>query len=406
MPSGQNCFCDSPQLFPGRSHSVPISRCLDCPIVDHVGTRKSTMGHGRYLGDSVEGNCSGCGHRDWGTLPKRTGQLRVGLLSPCWLVGGVERWWMTLARHSRDVQFTGVGLTGTNLLSNIALSEASGLMWLTTRVQTFLEECDIVIVWGETRAFPLSQPAVFAIHGDAEWTRMRRRAWSHLPAVAVSSAAAAQVDPEAIVICNGVDMQRLSKQRERSEVRTIWLAHETEKLLLYVGRFSSEKQPLRAAEVARKLGRNYRSVYCCPDLTHSQAGAIRTIDPLAIFANGTTANDEHIGDVYRACDVLVHGSENEGFCLAISEALACGLPVVSNPIGSFLEPQLQNVGFHPYTGDWELATTKAIEMQTPQRVDWQTSIMRQFTAERMATEWEQYLSGLHQAAATGAAHQG
>ena len=51
-----------------------------------------------------------------GEIPVPTGKLRVGMLSPNWYVGGVERWFQTLARYS-ELEIVGVAVDSGNRVS-------------------------------------------------------------------------------------------------------------------------------------------------------------------------------------------------------------------------------------------------------------------------------------------------
>jgi glycosyltransferase involved in cell wall biosynthesis len=50
-----------------------------------------------------------------------------------------------------------------------------------------------------------------------------------------------------------------------------------------------------------------------------------------------TFDDAHMAEVYRAADVLLAASANEGFGLPIVEALACGCPVITTDFSSMPE---------------------------------------------------------------------
>lgn len=49
------------------------------------------------------------------------------------------------------------------------------------------------------------------------------------------------------------------------------------------------------------------------------------------------ADHASLRNFYWACDVLLHASAAEGFGLCIVEALACGLPVIANPVSAMSE---------------------------------------------------------------------
>jgi len=125
-------------------------------------------------------------------------------------------------------------------------------------------------------------------------------------------------------IDNGVDTDRFhpATTSERFELRTRFgFARPT---VLFAGRFARKKGLDRVLDAARGGADEYDVVICGRETE-------RLTDlPPTVRVLGTVDHD-HLGELYRAADVLLLPSEGEGFPLVIQEAMASGLPVVVTP---------------------------------------------------------------------------
>jgi glycosyltransferase involved in cell wall biosynthesis len=91
---------------------------------------------------------------------------------------------------------------------------------------------------------------------------------------------------------------------------------------------------------------------------------------------------------FHEADVFVFPSYFEGFALALLEAMACGLPVISSEILSGMELLSQATGREIYTGDTD-ALVEALRWFSANR----EKIPAMKTAARSAVEkftWENY----------------
>ncbi len=355
---------------------------------------------------------------------------RVGFVTPNLVLGGAERWIVNLLRFSdrERISLAGVALLNAapaDLAMCLEASEFAPLFGGPTgipaaqsldsppvirfdSVQEALDvlcrRSDVVVAWGSDyfnrlmaeRGFP--GKLVIVAHGSAPSTaRMlaaSKAAAHHLVGVSQASAAAFR-DPRATVIHNGADPTRCVVTAPREDVRRRWGATEREILIGYVGRFSWEKNPLAAAQIARELGRGYRAVYIGGGAhEHEVKAKVCALAPESIFVSPV----EQIGNALHALDVFVLASPSEGFSLALTEAWLCGVPAVATRVGAVPELEALHgrivVDVPVGAGPDELAAAARRALGPEGRItaDRAKAIAwRHYTAQTMAERWTNFL---------------
>lgn len=149
----------------------------------------------------------------------------------------------------------------------------------------------------------------------------------------------------------GVDLDRLSPQRRRADVRRRLLqnfgASDDATLLLYVGRLVPEKNLPLLFELVKRLSeegvRDYRLLVVGDgierDLWESRCA---TQMPGGILFFGHIRDKDVLADLYANSDVFIHPNPREPFGIAPLEAMASGLPLVAPNAGgvtSYANPE-------------------------------------------------------------------
>ncbi len=260
---------------------------------------------------------------------------------------------------------------------------------------------DVIISWGVAdlpdRIRGFNGPVVLVSHGCGPWTESflasARSVATHF--VAVSSAAAGAFrDAPVTVIPNGVDEQRCRAVQAREQVRRQWGLAPHEIAVGFLGRLSWEKNPLAIARTVRALGLGYRAVYVGKGYADDYSGAIRNIAPDAVLVPPM----HQVGDALHAFDCLIVPSPAEGFSMALVEALAVGLPVVTTPVGIaptlMLEDSLDLVTVSVDAKPEEMA--RAVRQAiAPGRLAMvrraKGVVLQKYVAKVMAERWLEYL---------------
>lgn len=107
-----------------------------------------------------------------------------------------------------------------------------------------------------------------------------------------------------------------------------------QRLVLYAGRFSPEKNLPLLAEAVARLGPRYRLVLL-------GAGPVRVEGALVL---PFVQDPRRLATALASCDVFVHAGDMETFGLAPLEAMACGTPVVLRAAGGLAELADDRVG--------------------------------------------------------------
>ena len=354
-------------------------------------------------------------------------------MTPTLLMGGAERWLVSLARSSdrQRIAWTGTALTDCAPTSAGLCREMSALMpifagpcsggpgcdqWIVRcrsareAVQRAVADADVLITWGVPQlaeiTADLSIPVVFVAHGGCGWSRQvagsSEAGATHFVAVseAALNAFSADVRRRAVVIHNGVDVARCAPQIGRARVRAAWGFSERERLIGYVGRYSGEKYAEAAALAVAALGEPYRAVYAGEGWMEDSLRA--TVHAIAGDRARFVPMDRQVGNILHALDAFVLASPSEGFSLALAEAWYCGVPTVATRVGAVPELErvhgqlVASVPMQATAGDLAGAVQSALSPTFQSTVVHRAreTVVRHFTAGVLGRRWTEYLGSI------------
>jgi len=329
------------------------------------------------------------------TTESSTGKIRVGFLTPVLNVGGVERWLVTLAKHtSPAIEWVGCCLHPEGATHPDMVAEVSQLMPVHRDRYRLFSECDVLIIWGENHAPDLAQfkgKIIHVIHGVLDWSESCAAVNSdnidQYIGVSDAATAIAPAGRECVTILNGLDTDHVIPSADWRTLRDEFDIDEDETVVCYVGRYSNEKNPTAAAQAAGEIGAT--AVYCCPSIPE------RERDKLQHLANGkvTYAPCDRVADTFTMADVFVHNGDPEPFGLVFIEAWYCGCPIVCNDVGVIpIAEQMTGVTLSvKLTTTLGEAAIKAIENRR-QLVKSGRKAALLFSAEQTAQQYEEVLN--------------
>lgn len=198
-----------------------------------------------------------------------------------------------------------------------------------------------------------SQIVYRRIGSGPSWTRYhpRRVAYARLMRSATQVVAVAEfirketierfkVPPHRVLtIPNAVDSMRLRPLTDRVAVRSSWGIDPSAYVMISVGAFTWEKDPLAQLEVLTRVAQRRPSTI----LVMVGDGPLRSQVEDEIAARGLQGNVLLLGsrtdvaDLLSAADVLLLTSQTEGMPAAAIEAGLCGIPVVSYALAGIPE---------------------------------------------------------------------
>jgi glycosyltransferase involved in cell wall biosynthesis len=134
----------------------------------------------------------------------------------------------------------------------------------------------------------------------------------------------------------GIDLQSVSTSAaQRTQLRADLGISEKEALVGIVGRLAPIKNHDLFLRVARRLGNGVRFVIFGDG---SEKPSIeRSIDELQVRDRVSFAGVRDPAEIYSAADVIALTSLNEGTPLALIEAMAAGVPIVSTSVGGVVD---------------------------------------------------------------------
>ena len=281
--------------------------------------------------------------------------MRIAQLCPHWLAvppkgyGGIE-WVLSLladglaaAGHDVTLFATGDSSTTANLehvldaapgsdrINDIMLDATHTMFSLRNAAERF----DVLHVHSPfsslAAAVETTVPAIHTLHGSftPEMSRLYAQVADRAWFVAISEAQ--RRTNEALryagVVYNGIDVDRYPFVTEKDDY------------LLFLGRAAPEKGWLRAVETARLTGRRLISAVKIshPTEIDEWEGQIRPILPEGSEVLGVFGHEEKASLLAHAQAVLFPIDWDEPFGLVMTEAMACGTPVIATPRGSVPE---------------------------------------------------------------------
>ena len=280
--------------------------------------------------------------------------MRIAQVAPPWLAvppkgyGGIE--WVVslladgLAERGHDVTLFATGDSATKAKLDFVFAEAPGPrfindLWHETlhSLHSFREpeRFDLVHVHSPYGALALAassgRPAVHTLHGsfNPEMRRLYSEVGDRVWMVAISEAQRAHM-PELRyggVVYNGIDVPTYPYRTDKDEY------------LLFLGRAAPEKGAHLAVKTARAAGMR---LVCAVKVANEVEERhweeeVLPIMPTDATVLGEVTIDEKMDLLSRARAVLFPIDWDEPFGLVMTEAMACGTPVIATPRGSVPE---------------------------------------------------------------------
>lgn len=228
-------------------------------------------------------------------------------------------------------------------------------------VSDLCTRADIVVTWGIdalTQLLPKPRPMVVAVHhGDVNAGWIGETLWQSEvdEFVCVNREAAEHIKTKRNLpvhwIPNAVELDRI---KTTSNLDAIKASVAGKKVALFGHRFSEEKQPQLAVEIARYLPSDWL-------LVMAGDGPLKPCNPPANVR--LVGHVETLADWLAVSNCFLSLSTFEGFGLSMAEAHAAGVPIVATPTG--IAPQvaasLLPIGANPLM--WARAIVHAIGKQ-------------------------------------------
>lgn len=201
------------------------------------------------------------------------------------------------------------------------------------------------------------------------------------------------------VMPNAVEVDRVLPRIGRQSQRNLWEIDESEKVILFAGRFSYEKNPEAILDALTFLPSEYTALFVGqgPLAAQIENRAARTCAERVRIVDSRY----HMGDVYAAADVFVLPSDFEGDSLAWKEALCAGLPCVCSRAGSLAEtieatqvPLAVEVSLRPSGEELAKAILQALLIPKEQRDAVRVFALDNFGISMQAAGWSGYLANV------------
>jgi glycosyltransferase involved in cell wall biosynthesis len=246
-------------------------------------------------------------------------------------------------------------------------------------------------------------PTIFVAHGDSQWTLdILDSVGSAIDeVVAVSHRVKNAIGDRypTTVIHNAIDPAHLVASQSRNDARQSLGFRKGDFVLGYVGRFSPEKNPFALIAAVERLPSSFKllMVGFGPLRADILDQAARRIPGRCVVVEAT----DQLGDYYQAMDALCLPSYTEGYGLVSMEAMYCGCPVISAPVG--FAPESLTDGVNGIIVDGSPASFARAAVQLHEHPRWRRCVAneaRRYANEygmprRMASKYEQSLARIY-----------
>lgn len=306
--------------------------------------------------------------------------------------GGIESWFLSLAKASRGIDWR-VWTETRNVDSRVS-AELRAVASIHDRFDDAVEGVDAVLFCGATE-HRFSGRSIAVSHGAGAWTRgqMELLSWCG-EYVAVSRQASRVCQREATVIENGVDLERCKPTKSRDEIRKTWGLADSDIAVGHVGRFSAEKRLDIIADAVKLYGPRAVAVFVGDHGTKEQLRAYCDSRSIRAIFPGSMRN---VGNAFNGFDCAAVTSGQEGFCLAAVEAIAADCPLITTNVG--IIPDINRRFGESCTVVPCTVTPKRLANEIDGALSAKTrtveagkNIRQHFSAERMANDWANFLA--------------
>ncbi|AMV20826.1 glycosyltransferase family 4 protein [Planctomyces sp. SH-PL14] len=269
--------------------------------------------------------------------------IRVAFVCSFLYGAGIENWMVGLRQYSDPAAVQFVRCVVTTSLVDERIVRRLGIpvtVGQAEAVRAAAVDADVLIVSGPAQVgdWLADRPrcrVVFVAHGDGHWTRdilnCCRGVVDEVVAVSRRVQEAVGSGFRTTVIHNGIDPAHLVVTEDPALVRRRLGFGPDDFVLGYVGRFSPEKNVGALVDAVERLPEGFKLLLVGfgPERAELMDRANRRIPGRYTF----TEAHQDLGALYHAMDAFGLPSLSEGYGLVLMEAMFCGRPVISGPVG-------------------------------------------------------------------------
>jgi glycosyltransferase involved in cell wall biosynthesis len=181
------------------------------------------------------------------------------------------------------------------------------------------------------------------------------------------------------VIPNGIDLRVFSPGNKAEARKALKLEDNATIILLIAHNPFKDYKTMESALSLLNQNTDDQLIFVCLGRT----GVNKSVGQGFIVYRGLEQIPERMALYYRACDVYIHAAKDEAFGMTVTEALACGTPVVATAVGGIKEQLEDGVnGFLVSPRDPEAMASRVHQLLTDKELCRRIVIEAQESARR------------------------